>query len=136
MPMPMVKGWKINPFNQTITRVEWPQHNTHAMYALLSTPHNEVECFDHVTFSETEGVYVDDEGLLRWQGKQQEFFLLAHESFTREVPLAGNGLVCAVDDEGNSVDSQLTHEQLRSMIQWIDVNDLVRRARAGAFDAS
>lgn len=132
---PKVKGWKINPFNRTITPCEWPQSDLDQMHHHLSTPYNTVDCFDHVNMGNGMSMYVDDEGMLSWQAKQQEFFVIHNpEHFRCDLPIAGNAIVCDTDSEGRSVSSTFTHEQLRNCIHWIDHKDLLRRASTGEFD--
>ena len=84
------------------------------------------DCFTVVGISDTEGIYVDDEGLLK---EPKHFFM--YQGYPE--PLAGNGLILGTNDEGDSVDTQLTVEFVRKQIKCADRNTIGLLVKMGAF---
>ena len=80
-----------------------------------------VDCstFDVVRINETDGIYVDDEGLFV---EDQRFFIYhgtnRDGSHGRVQALAGNGLILGVDSEGNSISPTLTVEEVREAVDF------------------
>lgn len=100
-----MKAILINSKDRTIVEVE---HNGDykQIYTLIGA-----DTFDVVGIDDVNSIYVDDEGLLNnpryffeWQGYGQ--------------PLAGNGLILGVDDEGDTVATNLTVEYVNSMVSF------------------
>ncbi|CAB4195373.1 hypothetical protein UFOVP1298_15 [uncultured Caudovirales phage] len=85
------KAILINPFDQTVTEVEY-NGDFHHIYELI-----ECDTYDVARINENgDGIFVDDDGLF----KQDQMFF-QHEDYPS--PLAGRGLVLGCDEEGESV---------------------------------
>jgi len=104
-----MKALLIDPYIKTITEVEYSgdykeiQEKIHA------------NMFAHVRFGETEGVFINDEGLLT-ANTNTRFFL--HKNWN--YPVAGYGLVLG-DQFGESVSTQLTVDDLKEDIKWVSM---------------
>jgi len=74
-----------------------------------------VECatFDVVRIDNTNGIYVDDEGLFV---EDQLFFTYHGDTYSQT--LAGNGLILGVDSEGNSVSPTITVKEVEEAIDF------------------
>lgn len=74
-----------------------------------------VECatFDVVRIDNTNGIYVDDEGLFV---EDQLFFTYHGDTYSQT--LAGNGLILGVDSEGNSIAPTITVEEVEEAIDF------------------
>ena len=70
--------------------------------------------FDVVRIDDVNGIFVDDEGLLR---QNQLYF--EYPSSNGIFQLAGNGLILGVDDEGNSISPTLTVEDVKSKVNFL-----------------
>ena len=70
--------------------------------------------FDVVSVDDVNGIFVDDEGLLR---QNQLYF--EYSASDRVFQLAGNGLILGVDDEGNSISPTLTIEDVKSKVNFL-----------------
>lgn len=75
------------------------------------------ELFDIVRLDNGNGVYVDDEGLMK---DPQHFFVL--KGYPN--PLAGNGLVLGTNPEGESVSTTLTVEKVKAMVKFYNVSQI------------
>jgi hypothetical protein len=109
-----MKCFLINPYTKTITEEDLVGDYT-AIYTMLSVPEHKVSTFAIVNISETEILYVDDNGLLR-DLSENRFFLMAGYP----QPLAGCGLVIGGNDEGETVASQMTLEQVVKSVTFGD----------------
>ena len=108
-----MKAFLIDPKAQTITEVSYSGAYTEIY------KHIEADLFDVVTVNrEGDGIFVDDEGLL----KEQEFFFL-HKGYPS--PLAGRGLVLGTNREGESVSPKMTIEDLRNDVLFLTRDDLL-----------
>lgn len=67
-------------------------------------------------------IYVDAEGLVPGELKDKLFWQITggHQ------PFAGNGLVVAVDEDGNSVGARIAIEKLESMVDFPSLADVWR----------
>tara|TARA_R110002012_G_scaffold306769_1_gene511706 strand:+ start:557 stop:895 length:339 start_codon:yes stop_codon:yes gene_type:complete len=103
-----MKAILINVKDQSITEVE---HNDTLdnIYDLLNC-----RTFDVVRIDETDGIYVDDEGLFV---DDQLFFEYGGDA--QAVRLAGNGLILGVDDEGNSTSPNVTLEEVQGRVGFL-----------------
>jgi len=74
-----------------------------------------VDCatFDVVRIDNTNGIYVDDEGLFV---EDQLFFTYHGDTYSQT--LAGNGLILGVDSGGNSIAPTLTIEEVQEAIDF------------------
>lgn len=77
--------------------------------------------FDVVHVEGTNYVYVDDEGLMNLSNESRFFKLENYEQ-----PLSGNGLILGVDDEGNSIDTDLCVEDVRKMVKFMSIHEVKR----------
>lgn len=98
-----MKGILINPFDETIKEVNI-LGNAEDVYLLT-----ECSTFDVVRISDTEDLYVDDEGLL----KDNRYFTIYGKT------LAGKSLIMAHDDEGNSKSTSLSLQELKDVVEWL-----------------
>lgn len=97
----------IDPFSKTVTQVECAP-GIEAIYALI-----DADCFCTVNLDDAgNAVYLDDEGLFR---EGQEFFALGNYP----QPLAGRGLILGCNEEGESVATTITVEQVRAAVRWL-----------------
>lgn len=104
-----MKALLIDPYKQTITEVHYPgDYKDICAYI-------QAHRFDHVRINDTEGVFVDDEGLLTVNA-DSKFFI--HSNWIS--PVAGYGLVLG-DSFGESVDTQLTVDDLQQDITWVSL---------------
>ena len=81
--------------------------------------HVKCETFTCVILEGEETLYVDDEGLIN--GTDVGFVLSCYQE-----PLMGNGLILGTDEMGESVDTKLTVEEVRS---WVIFKTRVEMAR-------
>lgn len=102
----------INPQNHTITEAEY-NGDFHEINKLLSFEDQEIDCFDCVRIDESETIFVDDEGLINSNGARHGFFYVKGEY---PVMLAGKGVILATDEEGESIGTSLTVEQVKDMV--------------------
>ena len=74
-----------------------------------------VDCrtFDVARIDNTDGIYVDDEGLFV---EDQLFFTYHGDTYSQT--LAGNGLILGVDSEGNSIAPTITVEEVEKSIDF------------------
>lgn len=102
-----MKGYLINPFDQTIKPVTLEKENTlQQIYTLC-----ECRLIDAVYSIDDHTVFVDDEGLFV---ENQRYFKLCGQ------PLAGKALVLGVNEEGDSTDVKLWVEDiLEERIDWV-----------------
>lgn len=102
----------IDPQNHTITEAEY--HGDYKeIYALLSYEDQEVSTFDIVKIDESETIYVDDGGLINSNGREHGYFYVKGKYPTM---LAGKGVILATDQDGESIGTNLTIEQVKDMI--------------------
>ena len=102
-----VKGYLINPEQQTIETVHLTGgvHHLDDIQRLL-----ECRIITLAPLDGTDGIYCDDEGLLR--NDVQHFFGVRG----RAEPIAGRGLVVGVDDNGYDTRPRLTLKALRKRV--------------------
>jgi len=84
------------------------------------------ELFTTVRISETETLFVDDEGLLTLTDESVFFSFKGYNQ-----PLAGNGLILGTDYEGESVDTTFTVDEVSELVKFhslADVQDMVELA--------
>lgn len=107
-----MKAIHINPITQTIREIEIPSSSDGghlaAMYAVL-----ECSLVDVVRLEDGDGIFVDDEGLLK--DEPGPFFTL----WGYPNPIAGHGLVLGCDEDGNSCAPVVTVQELRDRVVWL-----------------
>lgn len=112
-----MKAILINPKDKTITEVEH-SGDFRAIYPYLG---DDVGTFDIVQPKPGESIFVDDEGLLKAEdGMESHFF--EWEGLTM---LCGNGLVLGVNDDGNTIGTSYTVEEVKDLVHWHDDIDFV-----------
>jgi len=99
-----MKGILINAFDETVKEVVMTG-NYKEIYTLV-----ECSTFDCADIDEDNTLYVDDEGLLK---ETNRYFSIYGRDY------AGNGLIIGNNDEGESIDSTLTVEQVKDMISFL-----------------
>lgn len=99
-----MRGILINPFDEII-KVVVLTGNYKEIYALI-----ECRTFDCVDIDEYNTMYIDDEGLLK---EPNRYFSIQGRNY------AGSGLIIGNNDEGESIDSTLTVEQIKDMISFL-----------------
>jgi hypothetical protein len=102
-----MKAILIDVKNEEIKEVEF-DGTLHNIYDL-------VDCatFDVVRIDETNGIYVDDEGLFV---EDQLFFTYHGDNYSHT--LAGNGLVLGVNGGGETISPTLTLEEVQEAIDF------------------
>jgi len=101
--MKQLRGYLIDPETKTITEVT---HNGDykEIYRFIGA-----DCFDCVRIDYRNGVFIDDEGLLN--GQRYFFKLRGYPQ-----PLAGKGLILGNDEEGETVSSSLTMDEVKFLV--------------------
>lgn len=96
----------------TVTDVEIDGANSlRAMYKAIGC-----SCVTRIVLDKRNDLWIDDEALLI-EPQPNKFSI---GSYAR--PLAGNGLICGYTDEGKTVSTRLTAEQVRPLIKfWGDI---------------
>ena len=98
-----MRGILINPFDETIKEVNI-SGNIEDIYLLT-----ECRTFDIVALSDKDDLYVDDEGLLY----DNRYFTIYGKA------IAGRGLIMAHDDEGNSISTTLSLQEIKDVVEWL-----------------
>ena len=93
----------LNPFDQTVKEVVYTG-DFREIYSLI-----DCGTFDVVRLSESDDLYVDDEGLL----KENRYFSWSGRNF------AGKGLILANDDEGNSMSTTYDLQEVIDKVEWL-----------------
>ena len=93
----------LNPFDQTVKEVVYTG-DFREIYSLI-----DCTTFDVVRLSESDDLYVDDEGLL----KENRYFSWSGRNF------AGKGLILANDDEGNSMSTTYDLQEVIDKVEWL-----------------
>jgi len=99
-----MKAILINPFDQTIKETEYTG-DYREIYDLVSC-----RTFDCVRLTIENDMYIDDEGLLI---DNQRYFSIKDRNY------AGKALLLAHDDEGESVATTFTLQEVKDMVEWL-----------------
>ena len=100
-----MKAILINPFNQTITEVEY-SGNFKEIYKLI-----DCSTFDCINIDDDNTLFVDDEGLLQ----QNRYFYW--KDYTN---LAGKALIIGVDYQtGEDCETSWSLQQTENMVEWL-----------------
>jgi hypothetical protein len=100
-----MKAILINPFNQTITEVEY-SGNFKEIYKLI-----DCSTFDCINIDDDNTLFVDDEGLL------QENRYFHWKDYTN---LAGKALIIGVDYQtGEDCDTSWSLQEVENMVEWL-----------------
>lgn len=118
----MKKGILIDVHNRTITEVEVTKDQEGSQ---LQSMYKHIKCgiVECVSFNEKNDVWVDEEGLLTLTQFSMFFKIEGYPEF-----LCGNGLIMGFDDEtGESVDTTLTIDEVKSMVEFRTLNEVRRQ---------
>jgi len=98
-----MKGILINPFNKTITEVDYSGD--------FKQIYNFIDCntFDVVMLCDADDLYVDDEGLL----KDNRYFSWSGRVF------AGKGLILGHNEEGETTPTSYDLQEVVDRIEWL-----------------
>lgn len=127
------KAYLIDPANKSVTETTVPkkedgESDLKDIYRQL-----DCRCFDLVRISETDSIYVDDEGLYSGAIERHGLFVVTGNT-GRTALLAGRGLVMGSDPEtGNTADVAATKEQIESMVSFPDRDEIRERVNKGEF---
>ena len=102
------KGILIDPKEKSLSYVEY-DGNYRSIYPLI-----DADTFDIVYITETETIFVDDEGL----HKNPRYFFVYENS----QPLAGKGLILGTNSNGDSVSTTLTIEDIKDKITFKEMS--------------
>jgi len=120
--MKNVRGILINSQTETITEV-YVNGDYTEIYRIIN-----VDLFTVVNLdNKGNALFVDDEGLL----KNPEFFF-KWDGYHQ--PLAGNGLILGTDDEGESVSTTLTLEEVKARVTFKRLEVVAFEHREGVID--
>lgn len=100
-----MRAYLINPEDRTVEQVDY-DGNYKSIYTFIGA-----DTFDVVGMEKGDGIYVDDEGLLK--GPALFFHVRG-----MDTPLAGKGLVLGTDNDGESVEPKILLETLRQRVRW------------------
>ena len=103
----MLRAILIDPFLRVISEVN-VDNDLQSFYDILN-----IRSLAMVNIDNTNSLYIDDEGLLN---NSNSLFKIA--SYAQ--PLAGSALVVAHNEEGETVETTLSIDQIRSMVEWVD----------------
>jgi len=118
----MKKGILIDVKNETLSWVEVEKYTD--IYTHLGC-----QMFECVDIDGMNTIYVDEEGLLTLT-TQSKFF--TYKGYSQ--PLCGNGLILGTDHEtGESVDSTLSLEFVKSNIKFMDLYEVQMKSKLGVF---
>lgn len=98
-----MKAILINPFDETITEVEY-SGDFKQIYKLI-----DCSTFDVVMLCDSDDLFVDDEGLL----KDNRYFSWSGRNF------AGKGLILGHDDEGESIATTYDLQEVIDRVEWL-----------------
>jgi hypothetical protein len=98
-----VQGILINPFDQTIKKVEY-EGDFREIYDLI-----DCNTFDVVMLCDADDLYVDDEGLL----KDNRYFSWSGRIF------AGKGLILGHNEEGETTSTSYDLQEVVDRIEWL-----------------
>jgi hypothetical protein len=101
-----MKGILIDAVNRQVREVEWETHED--VYK-----HIGASCFDVAYVGEWDSIFVDDEGLLNLQGDSPMFTFGGYNG-----ALAGNGLLTSFNEEGISIEPNMTLEVARERVRF------------------
>lgn len=104
-----MKAYLIDPVQRTVEEVAFnDSRDYHQIHELIGA-----DCYDVARINrEGDGIFVDDEGLLR------SGILPAFQTTLYGGPLAGRGLCLGCDPEGETREPQITLEALRDSITF------------------
>ncbi len=127
--MNYMTGILIDPFLKKVTNVNVsPIQTLQDMYKHIGCSMVEV-----VSFGDTNDLWVDEEGLLKPTGEQR-FFKVFDLPFGHHGVIAGRALLLKCDNEGGTISTSLTIEEVMPRISWdFTHNGKVYNSETGLF---
>lgn len=113
----IMKAILIDVHSQTIKEVEIEKNASVNIGHIYE--HLKCDCFTSVGIDENNDIFVDDEGLLKLT-PLSKFFL--YKGYPQ--PLAGNGLIVGIDEEGDSVEPTLTIQQVAENVIFMNLREV------------
>jgi len=113
----MTKAILINAKAQTVTQVEVGE-GIQDIYKHLNC-----HTFDVVNLGCSVGCYVDDEGLLKAayiDDDGEKHNMNGFRFKGKDTPIMGNGLIMGTNNEGESVDSPVSVEQITNVLTFVE----------------
>ena len=112
-----MKGILIDVKNRVVREVEINKDDIlKSLYELIGC-----DLVDRVGLTDTDDIWVDDEGLLTANDDTNFFSLVGHPS-----PFAGNGLVLGYNKMGDSVEPKITVESVRMKVKFYTMKEIQR----------
>jgi hypothetical protein len=108
-----MRGILIDPFTRSINEIE----TSGTLAEIYSTL--EVELITVVSIGQDDALFLDDEGLFVPKEVQEYFYWRGSNQ-----PYAGRGLILGIEDEGENTDTNLTAEDVRRLVTFIDKADI------------
>jgi hypothetical protein len=109
----MIKCIRIDVTNEVVHEVEI-NDNIQDIYKQLGC-----DLFEVVRIDETNDIYVDEEGLLKLTDESKFF---EYDGYPQ--PLSGNGLIFGHDENGNSISTTLTIEEVREKVKFLTLEQV------------
>ena len=94
----------IDPYDQHISYIDISDSNIQDYYSVM-----QCSCFDVIRLGDGVIMFVDDEGI--W--KDNRYFQLGRQTF------AGRSIIADSTDDGGTIDSHLTIDQVSEKIEWL-----------------
>jgi hypothetical protein len=117
-----MKAFLIDPIAKTITEVE---HKTEGEDGGLHDIYRHIGCdlVDVVRLQDGDGIYVDDEGLLK--SPSPDSFWAMPELYGEEAAWTGKGLVLGSDAKGDSTEPKITLDELKRIVVFLVPDQLL-----------
>lgn len=101
--------------NESVTEV-FLEDGLDAIYEALKC-----STFEAVNIRDNNDIFVDEEGLFK-VNENTKFF-----QYGSSQPLVGNGLVTSYGDEGETIDTTMSVDEVRKEVKFLTLNDLRRK---------
>ncbi len=128
-----INGILIDPFQKKVTTVKVDTTNTlKSKYDLIGC--SMVETVNYTHKSVIEDIWCDEEGLMKPRGEQR-FFKISKLPYLHRGVIAGRGLILGSDNEGDTISTSLTIEEVLPRISWdfVDENLGIYNSDTGLF---
>jgi hypothetical protein len=118
-----MKAFLIDPIAKTITEVEHDLGSDH--FDALKDIYRHIGCdlVDVVRLQDGDGIYVDDEGLLK--SPSPDSFWAMPELYGEEAAWTGKGLVLGSDAKGDSTEPKITLDELKRIVVFLVPDQLL-----------
>lgn len=108
----MIPAVLIDPYKETITDVAY-DGNYRSIHKLIHC-----DCFTVVALANNQDLFVDDEGLLKLTSGTKFFTIPSYLQ-----PLAGYGLICGVNADGETIATKFNAEHYKPFIRFLTYDD-------------